>query len=66
VRKVIPLFQKGGGVALIVLRDAHDGDFLAAVRLVNAFEVRERILAGRTGNLEEGSEHRALLESGLQ
>src|ERR1700732_5104993 len=60
------LFQKGGGVALVILRDAYDCDFLVAVRFVEAFEVGKSVLAGWTGNLEEDGEHRPLLESGLQ
>src|ERR1019366_1324739 len=60
------LFQKGGGVALVVLRDAHDRDFLVAVRFVHPFEVGQRVLADGAGNLEEGGEYRSWCASGLQ
>jgi hypothetical protein len=50
----------------VILRDAHDRDFLVAVRFVEAFEIGKRVLADWAGNLEEGGEHGALFECGLQ
>jgi hypothetical protein len=59
------LFQKGGGVALVVLRDADDRDLLVAVRFVQTLQVRERVLADGQETLKKAASTGPLFERGF-
>src|ERR1700677_416579 len=60
------LFEKSGSVALVILRNPDDRDFLCAAGSMNALKIRKCILAGLAGNFEERGQNRPVFESILK